>query len=82
MLLPVAIVEPILATFKLVQAVCISIAEISMIIRMVELILAQSATASQDERAFGLTRRSPKKIAQDFCRSALRIDISWASQTP
>ena len=61
MLLPVAIVEPILATVKLVQAVCISIAEISMIIRMVELILAQSAAASQDERAFGLTRRSPKK---------------------
>ena len=50
MLLPVAIVEPILATVKLVQAVCVSIAKISMIIRMVELIVAQSATASQDER--------------------------------
>ena len=50
MLLPVAIVEPILATVKLVQAVCVSIAEISMIIRIVVLILAQSATASQDER--------------------------------
>jgi len=56
MLLPVAIVEAILTAVKLVQAVCVSTAEISMIIRIVELIVTESAAASQDERAFGLTQ--------------------------